>query len=646
MRKLRWLGPVLALALVAAACGDDDDDDGGDAATGTSAAAAEETTTSAAGGTATTAAEAEGEEAVEAGGETFLGTGIPSGDACPNVPISGVNGVTDDEILIGGLVAITNPSGQPYEDAVDGLLAYIKGVNDAGGVCGRQIKYSDTVNDQSAVSRNLLGARQLVEDTEVFAIAPAVTSTFGSGQYLADTDVPVFGWNINPEWSLGDNMFGEKGSFVCFAGFNADECPNEDVVWMASELVGATKVAVLNYGSAPSSAACGLGQELSFQRWGATSGVEFAFRDDSLAFGFSPESLGPTLDRIRSEGVDMLFTCMDVAANIRVLTAMQNAGLDTAMYWPNGYDRDVLNEFGDQIQNYVVTGSFFRPFEVEPSPGMESYQATMEANDLKISELTLSGWINGDLLVTGIRAAAGTEGTFDQKAVVDAINGLTYNAGGILPDIVWKDFHTGPRAPVNCYAYMKVDGATKTFIPEAPDVSKPWICFDTDPEKVSPQTYEYRTFGEEDTGLSTEAVQGTEEAVDAGGEVAQPADPAAAEAAITELATAYLAAQTIDERLPLVANGESVRAEATQAFRPGLVIEPLNLEITFTGESSADLAFGIKLNGNELPGVRSTAYVVNVDGEWKWHPFAVCDGITGSGNAALGAQCLENAEAP
>jgi ABC-type branched-subunit amino acid transport system substrate-binding protein len=642
MRKLRWLGPVLALALVAGACGDDDDDDGGDAATQTSAAAVDETTTSSAADTGTTAA---ADEEV-ATGETFLGTGIPSGDACPNVPISDVPGVTDDEILVGGLVAITNPSGQPYEDAVDGLLAYIKGVNDAGGVCGRQIKYSETINDQSAVSRNLLGARELVEEKQVFAVAPAVTSTFGGGQYLADTDVPVFGWNINPEWSLGDNLFGEKGSFVCFAGFNADECPNEDVVWMASELVGADTVAVLNYGSAPSSAACGLGQELSFQRWGETSGVQFAFRDDSLAFGFTPEALGPTLDRIRSEGVDMLFTCMDVAANMRVLDAMQNAGLETAMYWPNGYDRDFLNEFGDQIQNYVVTGSFFRPFEVEPSPGMASFQATVEANDLKISELTLAGWINADLLVTGIRAAAGTEGTFDQKSVVDAINGLTYNAGGILPDIVWKDFHTGPRSPINCYAYMKVDGPTKSFIPVAPDSAKPWICFDTDIEKVDPAVYEYRTFGEEDTGLSTEAVEGTEEAVDAGGEVAGPADPAAAEAAITELATKYLAAQSVDERLPLVANGESVRPEATQAFRSGLVIEPLNLEITFTGEDSADLAFGIKLNGNELPGVRSTAYVVNVDGEWKWHPFAVCDGITASGNAALGAQCLENAEAP
>ncbi len=155
------------------------------------------------------------------------------------------------------------------------------------------------------------------------------------------------------------------------------------------------------YGSAPSSKACGDAQELSFKQWGAANGLELDFYDSSLAFGFNPEALGPTIDRLKADNVDMLFTCMDVAANLRILTAIQDAGLKTAMYWPNGYDQDYLNEFGDQIKNYVVTGSFFRPFEVAPSPGMKSYQATMTANKLKISELTLTGWINADLLVTG-----------------------------------------------------------------------------------------------------------------------------------------------------------------------------------------------------------------------------------------------------
>jgi hypothetical protein len=312
------------------------------------------------------------------------------------------------------------------------------------------------------------------------------------------------------------------------------------------------------------------------------------------------------------------------------------------MYWPNGYDQAAIQEFGDQIQNPVWTGVEFRPFEVRQSPGMEAYQNSMEANDLPKSEYTLTGWVNADLLVTGIRAAAQDDGTFDRQSVVDAINALPiYTAGGILPGFVWAEDHSDGSSTA-CTAFLRVDGANKQYVSDTPET--PWTCMD--PESLDPSTAELATFGDEDTGLSTEGVQGTEEVVGGGGEVAQPADPAAAEAAITELVTAYLAAPDIAAREPLVANFESVRGPATESFRPGLVIEPVDLKITFTGENSADIAFGIKLNGNVLAGITSTAYVVEVDGEWLWHPFALCDSITAGGNAALGAECLENAEAP
>jgi branched-chain amino acid transport system substrate-binding protein len=633
MRKLRWLALAMVMGLVVSACGDDDDDATSDTTAATAGAA---TDTTAAPGT--TAGETATTAEVATGTKTVLGSGIPSGDSCPNTPVTGVPGVTDTEITIGGVVALTNPSGQPYGDAVDGVLAYIKGVNDAGGVCGRRIKYVETIDDQAAVSRNLLGARKLVEETKVFAMLPMVSSSFGGGEYISESGVPTFGWNINPEWSLGDNMFGEKGSFVCFTGYNADECPNEDVVWLASHLVKAKKVAVLTYGTAPSSKSCGDAQELSFNRWGAANGLELAFHDSSLSFGFSAESLGPTIDRLKADGVDMLFTCMDVAANLRILTAIQDAGLTTAMYWPNGYDQDVLNEFGDSIKNYVVTGSFFRPFEVAPSPGMKSFLATTKANGLKTSELTLNGWINADLFVTGIRAAAGTDGTFDQKKVVDAINGLTYNAGGILPEFAWKDFHKGPEGPINCYAYEKVDGATKTFIPVAPDISKPWVCFDHDPQK-----FEYRTFGETDTGLSTTAVQGSE-TVATSGAAAQPANPEQAMTDVKALVDTYLAAPDVASRVALIANGDSVASFVEQTFT-GVSVKPVDTKVTFTGTDTADVAFGIELNGQILQGITSTAYVINIDGKWMWHPLAACDSVN-SQKPALGKPCFDAAEVP
>ena len=638
MRTLRWMALALSIGLVVAACGDDDDDSTA-ATSATTSAAATDTTTA---GSATTAAAATTTPASVAtgGAKTVLGSGIPSGDACPKKALTGVPGVTDTEISIGGVVAVTNPQGSKYDEVVKGLLAYIKGVNDAGGVCGRQLKYVKTIDDQASLSRDLLGARTLIEEDKVFAIAPIVTSNFGAAEYIAGTDVPTFGWNINAEWSKGDNMFGEKGSFICQGGVNAPECNNQDVVYLAAQLVKAKKVAILTYGSAPSSVTCGNDQAHAFERWGAANGVSVAFQDNSLEFGFQPEALGPTIDKIRSDNVDMLFTCMDEQANYRIINELQNAGLKTAMYWPNGYNRPLLQEFGDQVKNFVVTGSFFRPFEAPPSPGMKSYLATMEATNLPVGEFTLTGWINADLLVTGIRAAGGTDGTFDQKKVVDSINSLRYNAGGILPEFLWKDFHFGPTGPIDCYAYEIVDGASKSFKLVAPDPAKPWTCFDNgDPSK-----FHYETFGETDTGLSTTAVQGTATVSGAGGAAAQPDDPAKATADIVALVDAYVSAPSAEARLATIANGDSIATYVTQAFS-GVAVKALDTKVTFTGKNTADVAFGIELGGTKLEGITSTGYVINVGGKWLWHPLAACDSVSQT-KAELGPKCIQDAKVP
>jgi branched-chain amino acid transport system substrate-binding protein len=636
---MRWLAPLSVVLLIAASCGDDDDDTG--AVSDTTAAASTETT-AAAGPTATTAAGVTTPSVATGGPETILGSGIPSGDNCPKASITGVPGVTDTEIRIGGIAGVTNPTGNPYEDGAKGLLAYIKGVNDAGGVCGRQLKYTETIDDQSATSRNLLAARRLVEESDVFAVAPVMTQAFGGAKYLVENNVPTFGWNIQVEWTTGDNLFGEKGSYLCFQPVNAPTCPTGLWPYVAGELLGGTKVAGLSYGSSPQSASCGDAHEASFTTFGAALGVTLAFKDQSLAFGFTPEALGPTIDRIRAEGVDVVITCMDLGANIRILQAMQDAGLTTGMYWPNGYDQNAIEEFGSAIKNPVYTGVEFRPFEVTPSPGMEAYQNSMKANGLPLSEYTLSGWVNADLLVTGIRAAAQADGTFDRKSVVDAINALPpYTAGGIMPGFIWSIDHSQGYSTA-CTSFLRVDGANKQYVSETPDT--PWTCFDTETGS-DPTTAELKSFGDEDFGLSTEAVQGTAAPANTGGTAEQPDDPAAATAEIQTLVDAYITAPTAEARLAVTANGDSIAEFVVPTFvaRP---LKALNTQVTFTGKTTADVKYGIELNGVELKGITSTAYVVNVDDTWLYHPFAVCDGITAAGDAARGAACLAAAKAP
>ena len=620
--------------LVAAACGGDDDDDTTSATDATSATVAGDTSATSGGGETTPTVATDG-------AETILGSGIPSGDACPNTALDGVPGVSDTEIKIGGIVGVTNPVGNPYDDSPKGLLAYIKGVNDAGGVCGRQLKYVSTVDDQSATSRNLLAARQLVEQEDVFAIAPLMTQSFGAAKYLVENNIPTFGWNIQVEWTTGENLFAEKGSSICFQPVNAPTCPTGLWPYVVGKVLNGTKVASLSYGSSPQSASCGDAQEESFKTFGAAEGVTFVFKDQSLAFGFTPEALGPTIDRIRSEGVDVVITCFDLGSNLRVLQAMQDAGLSTGMYWPNGYDQAALDEIAGSIKNPVYTGVEFRPFEVNPSPGMTAYLNSMKANDLPISEYTLTGWINADLLVTGIRAAAQDGGTFDRKSVIDAINALpTYSAGGIVPGYVWADDH-GVKPSTACTAFLRIDAAAKAYVSDTP--TTPWTCMD--PDTLDPTSAEMKSFGDEDTGLSTDAVDGTETETEQAGPAEQPADPASATTEIQAVVAGYASAPTAEDRVAVIANGDSIADLITSTFvaRP---IEATNIQVTFTSATTADVKYGIKLNGQELVGITQTAYVVAVDGKWYYHPFAACDGITAAGDATKGAECLTAAKAP
>ncbi len=642
-RMIKWGGLAVSLMLVVAACGDDDDD-----ATGETAPVGETTAQTAAGETsgpgATTApGEPATTIAVETGPGTVLGSGIPSGDDCENVSIEGVPGVSDTEIRVGGIVGATNPVGNPYRDSVEGALAYIKGVNDAGGVCGRQITYVDAIDDQTSTSRNILAARELVEEEEVFAILPVTTQSFGSSQYLVDNGIPTFGWNIQVEWTLGENLFAQNGSYICFAGLNDDDnvgCPAEDWVWIAEQM-GASVVGTLSYGSSPQSKSCGETQGLSFTHF--ESDIIVGLQDNSLNFGFTPEDLGPTIDAVRDNGVDLLLTCMDLGGNLRILEALQNAGLDTQMYWPNGYDQAAIDEFGDKIKNRVWTGTELRPFEVPQPPGGLAYQNSMTTNDLPISEYTLAGWINVDMFVTGIRAAAQANGgTFDRQSVIDALNNFgPYSAGGIVPGVDFANDHsTGPST--NCTSYMEVDGANKKFVSIAEDPTKPWTCFDlVDPD---PTVFTFESYGDEDLGLSTEGVEGTAE-VEAGdgGAVEEPDDVAAADAAINDVLLRYFRAETVDDRLAVIANSESIREQLTASFTPPSAF-PAEVQVIYTSQTTADLKFKPELNGQVL-NVALTSYVVEVDGEWLMHPFAACD-LLANTNRELAAECLGVAEPP
>jgi branched-chain amino acid transport system substrate-binding protein len=380
----------------------------------------------------------------------------------------GTPGVSDDTIRVGGVGSVTNPIGVKAGSAFDGVKAYIDRINDDGGVDGREIELVAEEDDNAQASRNASLVRSLVQQQDVFAVLPVATLSFSGASFLADEGVPTFGWNINTEWEGPENLFGEKGSFLCF------DCGSPFIPFLASQ-AGRTRTGIIAY-TAAQSAACAAGQRTSYERFGATAGVELAFEDTSLGFGFTPGTLDGDIQAMRDRGVQFLGTCIDGAGNGRLGEAIQRAGLDVIQYLPNGYDQDIVDEFGDVLEGSYVNAFTF-PFEAEDPPeGMQQYKQDMEDSDTDVNELSLAGWLSADLYVTGLRAVADSGDELTRRNLVDAINAMDdYDAGGILPGTDWHIAHDQLGNEV-CLAFLKIEG--DEFVPTIGQPGKPFVCFD------------------------------------------------------------------------------------------------------------------------------------------------------------------------
>ncbi|HEV3451850.1 MAG TPA: ABC transporter substrate-binding protein [Acidimicrobiia bacterium] len=414
---------------------------------------------------------------------------------------AGRPGVTPTTINVGGMAGVENFVGQPYASGFDGVQAYFNYINAKGGAFGHKFKLIAKLDDQDSPSQDLIQARSLVEEKHVFAVLPVVVDNFSAGSYLARSGVPTFGWNINAQWATGyptvgsaypagcstrgvgppctgsgaPNLFGEKGSFLCF------DCPQEAPAYLAQQ-VGARNVAILAY-TVPQSAQCANGMEAGFRKFG----LNVVRNDKSLTPGFT--DLGSDVDAMKAGNVQFVGTCMDVGANVRVAQALRRAGLTNAKFYaPQGYDPTTLKKYGSELNGFYF-GIDFMPFQsINQSPGMTRWAAQMNKLGKPLNEQALAGWINADLLYQGIKAAGPN---FTQASVVNAINHINgYTADNIIYPINWAvDHGPGPEA---CTAYVAVINGK--FVPQFGKPGQPWVCSQNFPlpDALNSSTLYYR----------------------------------------------------------------------------------------------------------------------------------------------------------
>lgn len=440
MFRSRGVLALLVLVVGLAACGNSGDDD--DAAPGTTAD--------------------------DDGGSSATG-----GDAQRDefVPISGVPGVSDDEISFAAIGTKTgNPLGTCILDCyAQGIEAYFAFRNSEGGIYGRDLVLAEPLDDELA--QNQVRSLDVISANESFGAFQATLLATGWGD-LDSAGVPTYTWGIHSAEAASRTHIFPSVVIPC------DDCTGRTVPY-AAETSGAQHAAAIGYGVSENSKVCAQSMAASFEMYQDDTGVDLAYANDDLAFGL-PNGIGPEVTAMKEAGVDFIATCIDLNGMKTLAQELQRQGMDdVVLYHPNTYNQDFVRDAGDLFEGDVVAVQF-RPFEADTGgTALGDFLEWMEAQGDAPSELAMVGWINASLAFDGL-LAAGPE--FDRDKVTAATNAMTaFDAGGLVQPVDWTTAHTpytqatrDQATDLECQALVTVEGGEFTTV-ASPDT--PWVCW-------------------------------------------------------------------------------------------------------------------------------------------------------------------------
>ncbi len=389
-------------------------------------------------------------------------------NAKPTVSTSGnTDGVTAHSIAVGGIASLTGPLPQAFAPVFDGAQAYFDMVDAAGGINGRKISYADRLDDASDPSQDVQQAHTLVESDHVFAVVGVGTPSFNAGPYLAENDVPTFGYDVGPnsQWA-GQSMFGYEGSFIDFTD------PGPEAAYLA-EQVGAKRVGVISYNLTQSSSGC-IGVVNDMRKFGIT----VRFEDLSITPPAGDAALSSDVSRMQQRGVDFVASCLDLAGNLVLSRELRAEGMAKAtQYWLDGYDESAIRSSGSLMDGvYFLIGH-------EPFESGESQPATYPEMALYLKELhqyfpadqpsepSIAGWVSAEMFCKGL-SMIGSDVT--RERLIAALNSLTAYSGGLVAPIDWRVEHV-KSGPIDCNVFVKAVG--DHFVPEFGSARTVFTCF-------------------------------------------------------------------------------------------------------------------------------------------------------------------------
>lgn len=345
---------------------------------------------------------------------------------------TGTSPAAGSTINIGVLGAYSGATAASADGARDGVLAWVKSVNDSGGINGHPIKafVEDDKGDPAASTQAL---RTLVETDHVVALvgpyAQGTDATWGS--YLQAHNVPVVGGaSASDVWTTNPMYFGAApGQVVKAQSF-----------LLGPKAAGATKNFAMYCTEVGS---CADVANLT-KSYAAKLGVEWG---GQLAVSATSANYAAVCLQAKNSGATAVTSALPPATFDRVVAACHQQGFDPIYAVNSGG----LTSTSLKTPSLNGLFAYLASFPVD-SPAAVGYLAAMSkyfpSDDLSGNTGQI-GWTAGALFQAALKNVPASA-TVTSADVVDGLNSIKDNdLGGLLPQPI--TFQKGtPHAPQTC----------------------------------------------------------------------------------------------------------------------------------------------------------------------------------------------------
>jgi ABC-type branched-subunit amino acid transport system substrate-binding protein len=431
MRKLtKGFVPLVALALVAAACGGDDDAADEPSAEPSAEATAEDTAEPTAEATAEDTAEATAEDTAEATAEDTSGE-TEATSPPPAAEIATDYGVTDDIIRIGLNADLSGIFAPLVTQIVDGQEAYWEIVNDNGGIAGRQVEL-EILDNAYDVPTHLENYAEMADtgDTGVIMFSQSTGSphTAATAADLVKDNllaIPLSWYSGWADPAIGANVM-ELYTSYCLESMNGVE-------YLAGAN-NATTLAVISfpgeYGQDGAQGAKIAAEAL---------GLEIVYDGEGAVVPGSDQT--PVITELVNAAPDIVWATINPTTMAEILGGAYAQGLRAK--WsgnsPSWNYQLLATDLAAAADDVYTHSTYTALWGAVDTPGMTEMIEGMRAKrpDAVLSDTYIISWTEG-YATQAILEQAAANGDMTRAGVVAALQDVNVNFKGLAPDQTWS----------------------------------------------------------------------------------------------------------------------------------------------------------------------------------------------------------------